>query len=356
MDKLFIPQVPLNSPKQPLLKILQYIIFIGVILYVGRQLFIPLSFAFFISFVLYPICTKLEKRGFNRTMAIFISIFFLVLATISIFYLLIMQLAGFASEWPQLKIKLIEALGNMSLFISDHFNYSKEEQLSWLSNMGKDSTGGLFQLIQSTLYSSGVWLVLFILIPIFSALLLYYRTMFVNVLFTFFPEEKTPVIRKILHETVTTYYNFIKGMALVYLIVGILNSVGLLIIGVPHPLLFGFIASVLTFIPYVGILVASLFPITLSWITYNSIFYPLSVIALFAFVQYLEANLIFPLAVSNQLKINTFITIVVIIVGGILWGAAGMILFIPFIAIIKLIADNTEELKTLSVFLGTKNK
>ncbi len=351
-----MPQVPLNSPKLPILKTLQYILFIGIILYVGRQLFIPLSIAFFISFVLYPVCTKLEKRGLNRSMAIFISISLLVLLTIGIFYILALQLAGFASEWPQLKIKLLEALGNLSQYISEQFNYTKEEQLAWLSGISTDSSGGILQLIQTTLYSSGVWLVLFILIPIFSALLLYYRTMFVNVLFTFFAEEKKTVIRKILHETVTTYYNFIKGMALVYLIVGVLNSIGLLIIGVPHPFLFGFMASVLTFIPYVGILIASLFPITISWITYNSIFYPLSVIALFAFVQYLEANLIFPLAVSNRLKINTFITIVMIIVGGILWGAAGMILFIPFIAIIKLIADNTEELKTLSVFLGTKNK
>jgi predicted PurR-regulated permease PerM len=44
--------------------------------------------------------------------------------------------------------------------------------------------------------------------------------------------------------------------------------------------------------------------------------------------------------------------IIVVIVGGILWGAAGMILFIPFISILKLIADRTPSLKTLSVLLG----
>lgn len=102
-------------------------------------------------------------------------------------------------------------------------------------------------------------------------------------------------IRDILNETVHSYYNFIKGMMLVYLIVGTLNSIGLLILGIPHAILFGFIASVLTFIPYVGIMVASLLPISVAWITYDSIWYPIGVIAIFAFVQYLEANIIFHL-------------------------------------------------------------
>ena len=55
---------------------------------------------------------------------------------------------------------------------------------------------------------------------------------------------------------------------------------------------------------------------------------------------------------GNRLKINTLVIIIAIIVGGILWGAAGMILFIPFVSVMKLIADRTPSLKTLSVLLG----
>jgi predicted PurR-regulated permease PerM len=51
-----------------------------------------------------------------------------------------------------------------------------------------------------------------------------------------------------------------QGMAIVYLVVGILNSIGLLLLGIPHAILFGFIAAVLTFIPYFGIMVGSLLP------------------------------------------------------------------------------------------------
>jgi predicted PurR-regulated permease PerM len=72
----------------------------------------------------------------------------------------------------------------------------------------------------------------------------------------------------------------------------------------------------------------------------------------FAFVQYLEANVIFPVAVSNRLNINALATLVAIIVGGILWGVAGMILFVPFLAIIKLVADLHPKMKTWSILLG----
>ena len=170
-----------------------------------------------------------------------------------------------------------------------------------------------------------------------------------------FPIESSVGIKTILSQTITAYYNFIKGMGIVYLAVGSLNSIGLLLLGVPHAIFFGFTAAILTFIPYVGIMIGALMPIAMSWITYNSIWYPIGVVLLFAFVQYLEANLIFPLAVSNKLKINTLATISAIVIGGILWGIAGMILFVPFLAIIKLIADNTPKLKTWSVLLGTSD-
>ena len=176
--------------------------------------------------------------------------------------------------------------------------------------------------------------------------------MLVNVLFHIFPSEKKETILEILVETIHAYYNFIKGMLLVYLIVGFLNSIGLMIIGIQHPFLFGFIAAILTFIPYVGIIISSLLPITISWITFNSIWYPLGVIIVFTVVQILEAYIIFPFAVGSRLRINTLVIIIMIIFGGIIWGASGMILFIPFISIVKLIADRTKSLKTLSLLLG----
>lgn len=349
--------VPFQSNrKYSVLEILQLIVLASLILYFGKTLFIPLSFSLLIGFILYPICKWMETKGIKKGIAIIISILGVTLLAGAIIYLLFAQFSEFLQEWQSLRAKLTETINQISLFVTDRFNISIEKQTAFINNTISNSGSQAFSILRNTAYSVSESLFFLLMIPVFSALILFHRHMLSKALYELFPPERKNTIHEILIETIHAYYNFIKGMLLVYLIVGLLNSIGLLIIGIPHPFLFGFIASILTFIPYVGIMISSLLPIAVSWITYNSIWHPLGVIVVFSIVQALEAYIIFPFAVGSRLKINTLVIIIVVIVGGILWGAAGMILFIPFISIVKLIAERTPSLKTLSVLLGDGEK
>lgn len=337
------------------LEILQFTLLVCVLLYFGKTLFIPLSFSMLISFILYPVCKWLEKKGLNHGIAIFIAIFGVMLFFGAVIYLLFTQVVEFSNEWQTFKVKLFETANQLSILLAERFNISVEKQTAFLKNVLNNSGTQAISLLKITIYSISESLFYSLIIPVYSFLILYYRQLLVNVLYRLFHSEKEEAIREILVETIHAYYNFIKGMLVVYLIVGFLNSIGLYLIGVPHAFLFGFIASILTFIPYIGIIISSLLPITISWITFNSIWYPIGVIMVFSFVQVLEAYVIFPYAVGTRLKINTLIIILVVIIGGILWGAAGMILFIPFVSIAKLIADRSKSLETLSILLGDFN-
>ena len=345
--------VPFQSSKRfSVLEILQFTVLASLILYFGKTLFIPLSFSLLIGFILYPVCKWMETKGINKGIAIVICILGVTLLVGGIIYLLVAQFSEFLQEWQSLRLKLAETVNQFSIFISERFDISLEKQNDFINNTLNNSGSQAFSILRNTAYSLSESVFFLLMIPVFSTLILFHRQMLSNALYELFPPERKNTIHEILVETIHEYYNFIKGMLVVYLIVGLLNSVGLWIIGVPNPFLFGFIASILTFIPYVGIMISSLLPIAVAWITYNSIWYPLAVIAVFSIVQVLEAYIIFPFAVGSRLKINTLVIIIVVIVGGILWGAAGMILFIPFISIVKLIADRTPSLKTLSVLLG----
>lgn len=341
-----------SPPSFSILEILQSIVLVSVLLYFGKTLFIPLSFSLLISFILYPICKWMEKKGLNSTISILISVLALVLLFGAVLYLLFTQLLEFLQDWQVLKIKLFETLGQLSQYLAERFEISPENQTVFLNNAINNSGTQALSLLQNTARSLSESFFSLLIIPVFAILILYYRQLLANALYEIFPADKTKTIHEILLESIHAYYNFIKGMGIVYLIVGLLNSLGLAIIGVPHPFLFGFIASILTFIPYVGIMISSLLPIAVSWITYNSIWYPIGVIVVFSIVQVLEAYIIFPWAVGTRLKINTLAIMIMILLGGILWGAAGMILFIPFISIAKLIADRTTGLKTISLLLG----
>jgi len=346
----------LTNSGPSVLSVLQYIVFGSVVLYFGREVFIPISFALLISFVLYPVCAWLERRGMGRLLAIIIAISLMIIAGLVIFSLLIFQFLSFLNEWPALQEKLAKSLQEISRLLIDVFGISQERQQDWISKLASQSGSGILSLVSNAVSASVSSTVLFVLVPVYSVLVLYYREQWMKIIQRLFPKVNRESLREIISLTVTAYYNFIKGMAIVYLVVGILNSIGLLLLGIPHAILFGFIAAVLTFIPYFGIMVGSLLPITVAWVTYNSIWYPIGIIVIFAVVQYLEANIIFPLAVSNRLNVNTFVMLVAIFVGGVLWGLAGMILFVPFVGIAKLIADHNAKWKTLSMILGVGEK
>ncbi len=338
------------------LRLLQIVVYGSVILYFGRNIFIPLSFALLISFVLYPICTWMERKGIGKMMAILIAITLLILLGLLMVGLLVQQFLSFMGEWSALQVKFQNALSGLSQLIIDSFNISKEAQNSWLSNIAEQSGGSMLRLLRSAISASASSAILLVLVPVYAILILYYRQYWMEIVYRILPNEPRESLRGLIGLTIKAYYNFIKGMGLVYLIVGTLNSIGLLILGVPYAILFGFVASILTFIPYIGIIVGSLLPITMAWITYDSIWYPIGIIGIFVFVQYLEANIIFPLAVSNRLNVNTLVMLLSIFIGGLLWGMAGMILFVPFAGIAKLVADHNPNWKTMAMILGTESK
>jgi predicted PurR-regulated permease PerM len=232
--------------------------------------------------------------------AILMSMSVLTIAFSLLVYLLVNQLIGFFQEWPELKLKLANAAEEISVWLSGNFSIDREKQIQWLNKSLNDSGANAMSIISKTLSASAVGAVFFILIPIYAVLILYYRHKWMEVLYRLFPSEGRERITEIVKLSIQSYYNFIKGMAVVYLIVAILNSTGLFFLGIPHAILFGSIAAILTFIPYVGILVASLLPISMAWITYNSIWYPLGVVAIFAFVQYLDFSVGCKQSFKNQ--------------------------------------------------------
>ncbi len=315
-------------------------------MYFGRILLVPLFFAALISFILYPICRWLEQKGFSRSLAIGVSLFAAVLPVAAICYILVRQVVEIGHNWSFISQKLNAVTGFLQLPDVQAMDPGQKGQ--WMKDLFAKNSSRLY----SGVLLSVTTLVQVVIIPFYAALILYHRERLTEFLQHLFPASEAGRVKSILHETVVAYYSFVKGMLIVYLIVGALNSIGLAILGIPNPIIYGFTASILTFIPYVGILIGAVMPVITAWAMYDSIYYPLAVVGIFAVVQFLEANLIFPLAVSYRIKVNTLVTLMAIFLGGIIWGAAGMILFIPFLAIAKLIADKTEALRPLGRLLG----
>lgn len=331
--------------------LLLFIVLGFLILYEGRVLWIPLGFAVLISFMLFPVCNRIEKVV-GHVGAILAGVFLLLLFGFLLFQLIANSISLLNREFVQSRDKILQ-LGNKILeLLANLFDVDIEQRKKLMETLYENLLLDMFPLIKQTIFFSANTLMMFLIIPIFVALILYYRERLVQFILAVVPDKHTEGFKTTIRELGTTYYRFARGMALVYLSVGVLNSIGFLAMGLPNAIYFGVLASLLTFFPYVGIMIGGSAAIIVAWTTYESIWVPLGVVGVLGVVQYLEANLIFPILVGHQLRINPLVTFIAIIVGGIVWGGAGMILFVPFAAILKILSDQLEDLRSLGILLG----
>jgi predicted PurR-regulated permease PerM len=121
--------------------------------------------------------------------------------------------------------------------------------------------------------------------------------------------------------------------------------------GIDYAVLLGLMGAMLNLIPYIGSIIATILPAIVSLTTKPPV-YILFIIGLYIFVQLVDNNFIVPKIVASKVEINALVSIIIVIIGGALWGIPGMFLAIPLTAILKVIFDRIEPLKPLGFLLG----
>jgi predicted PurR-regulated permease PerM len=209
-------------------------------------------------------------------------------------------------------------------------------------------------IIGKTITSSTTFLTYSVLVIVYTFLFLLYRNSFKKfILFHFKKTEVREKARNILHTIQRVAQNYFYGLFTVIFIVGTLNGFGLWLIGLEYPFLFGYFASLLTIIPYIGTFIGGLLPFLYAVINYPEIWKPIAVVILYTSIQTIEGNILTPKIVGSRVSLNPFIALLSLFIGAALWGLAGMVLFIPLMAIIKVIFDNISPLKPYGLLLGS---
>jgi predicted PurR-regulated permease PerM len=190
------------------------------------------------------------------------------------------------------------------------------------------------------------------ILPVYVFFLLYYRDLFKQFFYKVFKDVKKAKINEVLCKIYDVVHSYLSGLFIVTLIVGTLNSIGLLALGIPSAFFFGFLAASLLILPYIGILVGSILPIVVALVTKDSPMYAVGVAGVFFFIQMLEGNLITPYIVGSKISVNPLAAILGLFLGGSLWGIAGMALALPLTATLKVIFDAVEPLKPYGYLMG----
>ncbi len=321
-------------------------------LIVGKPVLLPLAVALLLSFLLLPISRRLEKWRVPRVIAIILSIVVAIAVLAGLMYFFYSQLLLFVNDWPELSKQMSGRLDSLYQFIHEKFNFSKFEQKSWVNERitSLGASAGSYALGVFT--ATGSFIATLALLPIFIFFITYYKPKFVHFIQLVFKEEKADDTLSIIKEISRVSQKYLKGLMLDILILSVLNSTGFLLFGLKHAILFGVLLAFLNIIPYVGVLVGSILPITMALITHDQISVALGVAAVCVVVQFLDNNFITPNVIGSSVSINPFASIIALTVSAMVWGMVGMIIALPLVGMIKVALDNIEPLKPYGYLIG----
>ncbi|MDZ7848976.1 MAG: AI-2E family transporter [Owenweeksia sp.] len=325
----------------------------GYLLILGRSLINPLITAFIIALIVKPMGSRMESWGFSRGLASVLSILiiFILLAGLSMFFS--MQINNITNDLDTIGNRFSKVIDQTYQFIEKTLGVKPEEQTAYLKDGLQRLLENSSSFFQNTLSATAGFLTGFFLFLIGLFFMLYYRSFFVSFLYRSFKDGKHAQVQKTLYKVEGVVRSYILGLFLVISIIAVLNTLGLTLLGIEHAVFFGVLAALLTVIPYVGVFIGSLLPVIFALVTKDSLWYPLGVVLLFGFVQFLEGNFITPNVVGDKVSINPFAAIMSLFLGGLLLGTIGMIFAIPLLAIAKVICDSIESLKPIGYLLGS---
>jgi predicted PurR-regulated permease PerM len=314
----------------------------------AKDIVVPLAFAIFLSVVMLPLISKMEKRNIPPAISITLVLLGTVVSVGLIIWLIIDQVVGLLNDLPNLQAKFEAFMNQLSRTLRRDFGISTIDQNKMLGEFMRSVSLYLGDILLSTTTAIST----LVQIPIYIFLFLIYRNKFRDFFLSLVPGDEEFAWKKDIERVVQGY---ISGLTLVTLIIAALNCIGLLALGIDHAIFFGILSGVLTIIPYVGIIIGALFPIIMALITKDSIWYTIGVVIVFSVVQFLEGNFITPRITGSKVSINALAAIVALVIGGKILGIAGMILAVPALGVLKILLSRSQRLKPFVILLEDSN-
>jgi len=322
------------------------------ILYIGQSIFFPLLFAFFISILLNPLVNKFTSFKIPQVLSIVIALLLAVAVCLGIGLYFGMQISQFKEDIPHLEQNMNIFLTDLQNWITLNFRYTHDEQLKYIDGLRNDALKNIGGFAGNTLLSFSHTLISVVMVPIYTFLILNYKKNLTRFIFRIMSKEYHENARDIISSTKKVVQSYLVGLMIEMVVVAVLNSIGLMIFGIKYAVLLGVLFAVLNIIPYVGALSGMIIAVSITFMNSGDLSSTLQVLAVLGIIHLLDANILMPKIVGSKVQINVLVTLVVIFIGGTLFGIPGMFLSLPTVAICKVIFDRVDNMKPWGLLLG----
>jgi predicted PurR-regulated permease PerM len=345
------------------------------VLYLAREILIPLALAITLALILTPAVTCLQKIRLGRVPAVALVMTVTIAAAGGIGWVIFNQLVGVANELPRYqqnihnKLKALRtpgkgALGRATASVKELGKELTSAQAPAAAPVPSDRGSRplpvqiveapaneleyVRDLVKPFLAPLGV----FGIVLIFSVFLLIKQDDLRNRLFRLAGLDQLNVMTQALDDATRRVSRYLLMQLLVNTCFGVFGGIGLYLIGVPYAALWGSVAGILRIVPYAGAVVSALLPFTLSLAVFDNWTPPLLVFLLFATLELVTANFVEPWLYGIHTGISALALLLTTVFWTVLWGPAGLILSTPLTVCVVVLGRYVPQFSFLHVILG----
>jgi predicted PurR-regulated permease PerM len=339
------------------------------VLYFGRSILIPVALAVFMTFVLSPAVAWLHRRGLGRGPAVVATVGLAILSAVGLGAVIVQQLGSLSETLPARKDAIVAKLNEAKAWVvgngDSRFGQLVDEVMDVVNPKPKQDAGRPPTPVVVEPQESGVWSrVAMVASPTLEVLgtgaFAFVLTVFMllkkedlrNRMIRLIGSGQVTHTTKALDDASTRISRYLLTQLILNTCFGAVIVAGLVIIGVKYALLWGFLATLMRYVPYVGTWVGLLPPTLYSLAVSDGWTQPVLVVALFGGLELLCNNVFEPLLYGPSMGVSEVAQLVAAGFWAFLWGPVGLILSGPLTVVLLVLGKYVRKLEFLAVLMG----
>ncbi len=325
---------------------------LGVTLLQLKVVLMPLVLAILLSVIFKPGILWLRAKRVPMAVALFLVLIVSSAVLFLVGWVLFSSTQSFLEELPKYLAKAAVMVSDVESFLlssATRFNldvagvdWSDAFDRSSVSAAVTSGVGSFISLVSTTF-----------LVLLFMLFILAGSGELAEKIRVAFPESQADKIANLVSNVDEQVRKYVVTKTLISLGTGALTWLVLFLLGVDFPLVWGFLAFLLNYIPNIGSTIAVLFPFAVSLLQFDTLVVPLVVILGLGGLQLTMGNVIEPRIMGFSLNLSPLLILVSLITWGWLWGLWGMILAVPTTATLKIVLENIGPLRPMSVLMSS---
>jgi predicted PurR-regulated permease PerM len=303
---------------------------------------IPVSWGFLFACFLYPLCSFLESKGLNRTAVSMLVTLCFCIVMIFVLYFLITSAFHIIQNNDNVLSKIKDGFESAVLYIQSKTGiefYHPEDLKENISNTFRNGIG----FLSTQLSTVGANLLTIALTPVFLFFLLNARGLVKDFLLNNYSGNSLETIQNFIQKAHTSVKNYLWGTLILTVVTAIMTYIILILFGIKSAIFFSVFLAILNIIPYLGNLIAYIGILSFVWITKDSGSTVIYVTICLYFSNMIQENILRPKLIGDKMEINPFMILSAVMLGAIIWGVSGMVLFVPFLGILKALVESNPE-------------